>query len=225
MSLSYWISPLFCGCFFFVNFLVLNFWFQVLCTHLCILCVCVCGGGGGGGLQMLVEASYHSLECLLSYTFPLFRGWLLDENFYAAGIFVFPFSCFFSYRSFIGSLISLLFLAISWAGLLFQEHSFLSVLWNIVCKWMMMVVERGRRKEDLPDFFFFLVCWILKSPSSFFPFTAVCEGHDPLSIYFLLLRKWHLSEVATFNVAWFWTLSLWPVLWVTVCSYFGTYLW
>lgn len=89
------------------------------------------GGGGGGGavsLQMLVEASYHSLSCLLSFTFPLFRGWLLDENFYAAGMFIFPFHVFFSYRSFIGSLIFPLFLGISRAALLFQEHSFLSVL-------------------------------------------------------------------------------------------------
>lgn len=53
------------------------------------------GGAGGGESPNAVEASYHSLECLLSYTFPLFRGWLLDENFYAAGMFIFPFLFFF----------------------------------------------------------------------------------------------------------------------------------
>lgn len=129
----------------------------MLYTHACMSGVYVC-------LQMLVQGAYYSLECLLSYNFPLFHGCLLDKNFHLAEVFIFSLSFFFLYRSCTESLIFFLFFGILWAGLLFQEHSFLSVLWNGVCKWMMMVVKRGRRKDAFACLFFFLVCWILNSP-------------------------------------------------------------
>lgn len=121
---------------------------------------------------------------------------------------------FFSYRSFIGSLIFPLFLGIAWARLLFSEYPFLSVLWNSVCKGMMMV---GRdAKEERQDFLSRFSLLFAGSLISLFSFLLLLSLRDIThsQLIFFYGNDTYLKTPLRILLG-FWTPLLWPVLWLT----------
>lgn len=151
-----------------VHFLVLKFLIPGVCVYKCW------------------SRIFTSLQSIVLQFSSLMIAYLVRISYQLRRLYLHFHVVFFLYRSFIGSLIFSQFLDVSWADYDLKSTLACLLCEIVFCKHLMMVVERGRRKDwiRLP-LVCFPVCWILNVP--FFLLYSPCcvsEGHNLCSVEF-----------------------------------------